>query len=106
MKKRAAMFVAGAALSIVTVVSTVSAQPRGARNGGGPGGGGPGGGRPHCPPAAAFEACSGAGDGDACSFAGRQGEEVTGSCAALDDGSAVCVPEGAPAPGNQPSGDN
>ena len=102
MKKRATMFLAGAAVAIVTVASAASAQPRGQRNGGGPGGGG----RPHCPPAAAFEACSDAGDGDACSFTGRRGEEVTGTCAALDDGSAVCVPEGAPVPGSRDNGDN
>jgi hypothetical protein len=61
-------------------------------------GSGPNGDAPHCPPPAAFSACSGASDGDACTFNGRGDDVVSGACHVFRDGGALCVPDGAPTP--------
>jgi hypothetical protein len=52
------------------------------------------------PPAVALEACSNSVQGDPCSFEGRQGEALDGSCDAPDDKPLACRPEGGP-PKNQ-----
>ena len=60
---------------------------------GGPGGqGGPQGG----PPQEAIQACASLTEGTACSFTGRQGETMTGSCITPPRGEAslICAPEG------------
>lgn len=48
------------------------------------------------PPAAALEACSTAVQGDPCSFEGRRGNAVEGTCEAPDDKPLACRPEGGP----------
>ncbi len=45
------------------------------------------------PPAVALEACSAAIEGDACSFASREGTQLQGSCAAHGDKPLACRPE-------------
>jgi hypothetical protein len=55
------------------------------------------------PPREATEACDGAGAGDSCSFQGRRGEQVVGTCELIDQVMA-CVPEGGP-PTGPPPGD-
>ncbi len=51
--------------------------------------------RRHRPPAEAIEACAGADEGNACSFLGRRGEDLTGICE-LRGGGLVCRPDGPP----------
>ena len=46
------------------------------------------------PPEAALQACSNSLQGDPCSFAGRHGDPVEGSCEAPDDRPLACRPEG------------
>lgn len=55
-----------------------------------------GGDRPHGPPPEAFEACLDLAEDDACSFAGRDGEELAGTCIAgpRDDLPLACRPDG------------
>lgn len=48
------------------------------------------------PPAAALEACESAVQGDPCSFEGRHGDPVEGSCEAPDDKPLACRPERTP----------
>ena len=48
------------------------------------------------PPAEALEACSSSVQGDPCSFEGRRGEQLDGTCEAPDDKPLACRPEGAP----------
>jgi len=50
------------------------------------------------PPEVAFEACAAAVQGDQCSFEGRRGESLEGSCEAPADKPLACRPEGAPPP--------
>lgn len=45
------------------------------------------------PPPEALAACQGASAGDACSFEGRRGEDVTGTCFARDERPLACRPE-------------
>ncbi len=51
---------------------------------------------PHGPPPEAISACEGAAAGDACTFSGRNSEEVTGTCSAPPEGDEQlsCAPEG------------
>lgn len=49
--------------------------------------------RPHGPPPEAIEACSGSSADAACSFTGRRGETLSGSCFEGPQGLA-CRPEG------------
>jgi len=56
---------------------------------------------PRRPPKEAVDACEGADEGDACSFAGREGETLSGTCEGPPDASdkpLACRPEGAPPP--------
>lgn len=48
------------------------------------------------PPPEALQACAEASQGQACSFAGRQGEAVTGTCEIPRGDELVCFPEGGP----------
>ena len=48
------------------------------------------------PPAAALEACASSVQGDPCSFEGRRGEAVEGTCEAPDDKPLACRPSGGP----------
>ena len=48
------------------------------------------------PPEVALEACSNSVQGDPCSFEGRRGEPLEGSCEAPSDKPLACRPEGAP----------
>ena len=48
------------------------------------------------PPEVALEACSNSVQGDPCSFEGRRGESLEGSCEAPSDKPLACRPEGAP----------
>jgi hypothetical protein len=59
---------------------------------GGDGGCGKRGGRWHGPPQVAFDACAEAAEGTPCTFTGRRGREIAGTCAPIGDGLA-CVPE-------------
>jgi len=54
--------------------------------------------RPQGPPAEAIDACVDLSEGDKCSFAGRRGEEISGSCIVLprDEEGLACAPEGRP----------
>ncbi len=49
--------------------------------------------RGHEPPRVALEACSETEETEACSFEGRRGEELTGTCETIQ-GQLACVPEG------------
>lgn len=81
-----------AILVFVGVATSLAAQtatnppPNGNRSGGsqsaqGPGAMGPGGQGQHPgPPPAAIDACKGKDNGAACTFVGRQGEQLSGSC--------------------------
>ncbi len=48
---------------------------------------------PKGPPEAALEACSAAVDGDPCSFEGRRGNTVDGTCSTRDDKPLACRPD-------------
>lgn len=48
------------------------------------------------PPAEALEACSAAIQGDTCSFEGRRGEALQGTCETPGDKPLACRPEGGP----------
>lgn len=48
---------------------------------------------PHDPPQVALDACESSGEGEACSFIAREGEEVAGTCVDSPQGLA-CMPEG------------
>ncbi len=48
------------------------------------------------PPEAALEACSSSVQGDPCSFDGRRGDALEGTCDAPDDKPLACRPEGGP----------
>jgi hypothetical protein len=48
------------------------------------------------PPEVALEACSNSVQGDPCSFEGRRGNEVQGTCEAPDDKPLACRPDGGP----------
>jgi len=50
------------------------------------------------PPEVAIEACAAAVQGDQCSFEGRRGESLQGTCEAPDDKPLACRPEGGPPP--------
>ena len=50
------------------------------------------------PPPVALEACASAVQGDPCTFEGRRGETLEGTCEAPDDKPLACRPEGAPPP--------
>lgn len=52
----------------------------------------------HGPPPESIEACAAATQGDSCSFAGRRGESLEGSCEIMRDDQLACVPENAPRP--------
>ena len=53
------------------------------------------------PPPEALEACAAQSEGSTCSFSGRNGEELTGSCFAppQGDGDLACRPDNAPSGG-------
>ncbi len=46
------------------------------------------------PPQVAIEACAAAVEGDPCSFEGRRGNTLEGSCASRDDKPLACKPDG------------
>ena len=74
---------------------------------GGPGDGhGPGGG-PMGPPQVAIDACASLAADAACTFAGRDGETVTGTCKTGPDGSSTlaCAPAGGPGGPGGPDGE-
>ncbi len=48
------------------------------------------------PPEAALEACSNSVQGDPCSFEGRHGDALEGTCEAPDDKPLACSPEDGP----------
>ncbi len=48
------------------------------------------------PPEVALEACSNSVQGDPCSFAGRRGDALDGTCEAPDDKPLACRTEGGP----------
>ena len=75
----AALLVAGAAYA----ESDDDRKPRGERRG---------------PPPVALEACASSVQGDPCSFAGRDGETLEGTCEAPAEKPLACRPEGAPPP--------
>lgn len=50
----------------------------------------------HGPPPEAIEACASASEGDNCSFTGREGETLQGTCETARDEQLVCAPENAP----------
>jgi hypothetical protein len=62
--------VAGWMLMTVALAQTQSAPPQGDDSGD----------RPHGPPPEAISACQGKAAGAACSFTGRRGEQLTGTC--------------------------
>lgn len=51
---------------------------------------------PRRPPAEALEACASSVAGDPCSFEGRRGETLEGTCEAPDDKPLACRPLGGP----------
>lgn len=65
----------------LTLLQTVSAeQPRLGKRG--------------KPPQVALDACANAAEGNACSFEGRRGDTLSGSCAIARSGDLACLPEG------------
>lgn len=48
------------------------------------------------PPQVALDACASATEGDSCSFTGRRGEIVEGTCEIKRNDQMVCFPEGGP----------
>ncbi|MEM9208276.1 MAG: hypothetical protein AAGA61_03440 [Pseudomonadota bacterium] len=54
------------------------------------------------PPPEAVEACAAATDGDPCSFEGRRGESLEGTCDGPDDRPLACRPANAPPRSLQP----
>ena len=48
------------------------------------------------PPEVAMESCSSSVQGDPCSFEGRRGDTMEGTCEGVDDKPLACRPEGAP----------
>ena len=48
------------------------------------------------PPEAALEVCASSVQGDSCSFEGRRGDALEGTCEAPDDKPLACRPEGNP----------
>lgn len=72
--------------SLVTIVgwilltSAAMAQTQGGPPPQGDNGNGNGGDRPHGPPPEAISACQGKANGAACTFVGRRGEQLTGTC--------------------------
>jgi len=48
------------------------------------------------PPPVAIEACAAAVEGDGCSFEGRHGDTLSGTCEVSDSEALACRPEGAP----------
>ncbi|MDO6585106.1 hypothetical protein Q4543_06210 [Salipiger sp. 1_MG-2023] len=56
--------------------------------------------KPARPPKEAIDACSGKSNGASCSFAGKDGTSMSGTCKAPDSKTpAACAPAGAPAGG-------
>jgi hypothetical protein len=51
----------------------------------------------HGPPRIALQACEGLAEGDACTFNGRYGERIAGTCAAFGE-QIACLPPDAPPP--------
>ncbi len=58
------------------------------------------------PPPEAIDACANQSEGAACSFSGRRGEELNGTCLVPPRGEAslVCAPEGGPPNHRRPEG--
>ena len=56
------------------------------------------GGRPQGPPPEAIESCKSLSVGDACSFSGRRGEDLAGTCInpGGDEDTLACAPKGGP----------
>ncbi len=56
------------------------------------------------PPPEAMEACGDLAEGDSCSFTGRRGESLTGSCFAppRDEAVLACRPDNAPPRNSEP----
>jgi hypothetical protein len=50
----------------------------------------------HGPPPEAVEACTSVSEGGSCSFTGRRGETLEGTCEIVRDEQLACVPENAP----------
>ncbi len=50
----------------------------------------------HGPPPEAIEACASASEGSSCSFTGRRGDTLQGTCEIIRDDQLACVPENAP----------
>ncbi len=59
----------------------------------------------HVPPPEAVEACVGVNEGMECSFVGRRGEEIVGTCEMLG-GDLGCLPEDAPRRPRRGGGDS
>lgn len=73
----------GIVLLTLLVLTPLTACGKGNNNGG----------RPQGPPPEAIEACENKSVGDSVTFAGRQGESLSATCAEID-GQLVAVPEG------------
>ncbi|PZX12716.1 hypothetical protein [Celeribacter halophilus] len=55
------------------------------------------GGQQQRPPSEAMDACSGKSSGASCSFSGRDGESMSGTCSSPDSNAPLaCTPEGGP----------
>lgn len=115
MRKTASLLAAIASLAVCAtafaqgtsgVPSYAQGQGGQEQHGQGPGGPGESGGR-RGPPPEAISACSGKSLGAACSFTGRRGETISGTCRQPPSGgqgqAAACVPKDMP-PGGQQGG--
>ena len=58
------------------------------------------------PPKVALEACANSVQGDPCSFEGRRGEALEGTCEAPSDKPLACRPEGGPPSHSSMPGEN
>lgn len=83
--KRNNKFAAAAFILTLSVSALSCAQPGGR-------------GRPQGPPPEATEACKSLSVGDACSFSGRRGEDLAGTCInpGGDEDTLACAPKGGP----------
>jgi hypothetical protein len=80
------------ALSVSVAITLFAlTAPLAAQDGPPPGGG---------PPREALAACSGRSEGASCSFQGRGGESVSGTCGAPPDRPLACMPAGGPPGGH------
>lgn len=77
------VWIAGIAMATLSVFSTGAIAAAGDKGRGHKG-----------PPQVAFDSCAGASQGTSCTFTGRKGKDLSGTCEIPRGERLVCVPEG------------